>query len=295
MPNHRRKERMRVLSKEDWAFWEENGYVVVHDAVPRENLDAMVAAIWAFLEMDPDDEEQWYKYKPYTREDPCSPISPAGMVEIYQHQALWDNRQYPRVHQSFTDIWGDEKLWVSLDRANMKPPARADRPEWCHEGMIHWDVDTAQQPIPFGVQGVLYLTDTAEDQGGFQCVPGFHRTFDAWVKTQPADRNPRHPDLDGLEIKSIAGRAGDLLIWHRLLAHGNGHNRSNRPRLGQYISMFPVTEGNGEVREARIKAWQERRPAPGWPGDPRDREHRNQAPAKLTPLGRKLLGVDSWG
>ena len=33
---------MPVLSKEDRAFWEENGYVVVHNAVPQENLDAMV-------------------------------------------------------------------------------------------------------------------------------------------------------------------------------------------------------------------------------------------------------------
>ncbi len=160
---------MPVLSKEDLAFWEENGYVVVKEAVPQENLAAMVDVIWAFLEID---REQWYKYKPYTREDRCSPISAAGMVEIYQHQALWDNRQYPKVHQAFAEIWGDEKLWVSVDRANMKPPARADRPEWCNEGMIHWDADTSKQPVPFGVQGVLYLTDTAEDQGGFQYVAG---------------------------------------------------------------------------------------------------------------------------
>ena len=106
--------------------------------------------------------------------------------------------------------------------------------------MIHWDVDTTQQPVAFGVQGVLYLTDTAEDQGGFQCVPGFHRMFDEWVKTQPADRNTRKPNLTGLTVESIAGQAGDLLIWHRLLAHGNGHNRSDRPRLAQYITMSPA-------------------------------------------------------
>ena len=48
-------------------------------------------------------------------------------------------------------------------------------------------------------------------------MPGFHRTFDEWVKTQPEGRHPRRPNLQGLEVKPIAGQAGDLLIWHRLL------------------------------------------------------------------------------
>ena len=144
---------MRVLSKQDWDFWNENGYVVVHNAVPQANLDATVDAIWEFLEIDCDNPEDWYRYKPYTHANKCSPISAAGMVEIYQHQTLWDNRQYPKVHQAFSEIWGTEELWVSLDRANMKPPARADKPDWQSRGMIHWDTDTSVGKVPFGVQG----------------------------------------------------------------------------------------------------------------------------------------------
>ena len=285
---------MPLLSKEEVAFWEENGYLIIHQAVPDENLHALVDAIWEFLAMDPNDPEDWYRYTPYTRDNLCSPISVAGMVEIYQHQALWDNRQYPKVHRAFSEILETEELWVSLDRANMKPPAREDRPEWDHRGMIHWDVDTSQASIPFAVQGVLYLTDTDENQGGFQCVPGFHRKFHEWVRTQPEDRNPRQPDLSGLEVRSIPGRAGDLLIWHRLLAHGNGHNTSDKPRLAQYITMSPAGEHDKDARCERIRAWKERRPTPRWPGDSRDWEHAHQEPAKLTGLGRRLLGLDSW-
>lgn len=285
---------MPVLNEEDRAFWEENGYVIVHDAVPQQNLDDLIGAIWTFLDMNPDDPESWYRYKPYTKGDLCSPISEAGMVEIYQHQALWNNRQHPRVHQAFAEIHGSERLWVSLDRANMKPPDRADKPEWGHRGMIHWDIDTAQDPIPFGVQGVLYLTDTGEDQGGFQCIPGFHRRFAQWVETQPADRDIHRPDLTGLEVESIAGRAGDLVIWHQLLAHGNGHNTSERPRLAQYIAMSPARENDEAARQERVQAWRDRRAAPGWAGDHRDWEHRNQAPAELTDLGKRLLGLERW-
>ena len=285
---------MSVLSQRDWDFWHENGYVVIHNAVPQENLDAIVGTVWEFLDMDPRDPEDWYKYKPYTRGNPCSMIAASGMVEIYQHQALWNNRQYPRVHRAFSEIWGTEKLWVSLDRANMKPPSRPDKPDWQNEGMIHWDTDTSVPNVPFGVQGVLYLTDTSADQGGFQCVPGFHNLFEDWVETQPADRDPRRPNLDGLEVKSIPGKAGDLLIWHRLLAHGNGHNRSDRPRLAQYIAMSPA-EGRSEAeRQERVQAWRACRPTPRWPGDPRDWEHKTQKPAKLTALGEKLLGLTAW-
>ena len=160
--------------------------------------------------------------------------------------------------------------------------------------MIHWDTDTSVLKVPFGVQGVLYLTDTSEDPGGFQCVPEFHNLFEDWVKSQPEDRNPRRPDLEGLEVKSIPGKTGELLIWHRLLAHGNGHNLSNRPRLAQYITMSPSEGRKEEERKERIEAWQSCRPTTRWPGDPRDWEHKTQKPAKLTELGKKLLGVEAW-
>ncbi|MBM3213975.1 hypothetical protein FJZ36_03555 [Candidatus Poribacteria bacterium] len=279
---------MPVLSEQDRAFFDENGYVVVHDAAPADKLAAAVAAIWEFLGMDPDDPDDWYR----------PPHKPgAGMVEFYQHQALWDNRQSPRVHGAFADIWRTDKLWVSFDRVNMKPPRRPDKPEWDNKGFVHWDADTSQLPLRFGVQGVLCLTDTAANQGGFQCVPGMHNRLEEWVKTQPADRNPRVPDLAGLEVVNVPGKAGDLIIWHRGLPHGNSHNTSDKPRLAQYISMSPASESNDEARARRIELWHRRLPPgpPIFPGDPRRIEEEHGTTAVLTPLGKRLLGLDTWG
>ena len=153
---------MPVLSAADIDFWEENGYVVLHDAVPPENCKAAERAIWDFLEMDTDDPETWYP----------NPPRRGIMVEIYQHQALWDNRQYPRIHQAFSEIWDTEKLWVSFDRGSLNPPERAD---FKFPGPhLHWDMSLDGPVDGLKVQGVLYLTDTPANQGAFTCIPGFH-------------------------------------------------------------------------------------------------------------------------
>jgi hypothetical protein len=276
-----------VLSPDQHALFQENGYVIVPQVVPQENLEAVVDLIWEFLGMDRNDPEDWYR----------PPHRVGGMVEVYQHQALWDNRQHARVYAAFRKVLGTDRLWVSMDRASMKPPRHPAYPEWDHAGFIHWDVDTRKlDRIPFGVQGVLALADTAEDQGGFQCVPGMHRGLDEWIKTQPRNRNPRVPDLTGREVKAIPAKAGDLIIWNRLLPHGNGRNLSDRPRLAQYITMYPAAELDDRQRKRRIRMW-EKRLHPGgraFPGDPRKLEQRTYRTAELTPLGRRLLGVDLW-
>ena len=283
---------MQVLSQEDHAFFKENGYVVVHNAVPQDNLDAVIDALWEFLEMDRHNPDDWYR----------EPLHPSGMVEMYHRQAQWNNRQNPRIYQAFTEILDNTKLWVSIDKTGLKPPQHPNHPEYENKGFIHWDVDTSQLPIPLSVQGVLYLADTDVNQGGFQCVPSLFKVFDEWLKTQPVERNPHSPDLTGFKVEPIAGKAGDLVIWNRLLAHGSGHNVSNKPRLAQYITMFDPTPrettsvGWGGDREARIRQWQEQLPPDAsWaPGDPRNWEQLHCTAAKLTPLGRKLLALDLW-
>ncbi len=282
---------MHVLTQEEMTFWHKNGYVIVRDAVPPQKLDATIDLIWDFMEMDRDNPETWYRQRDGDDSKPM--LKESGMAELYQHQALWDNRQHPRVYGAFADIWETDKLWVSIDRVNLNPPARAD---WDFQGFVHWDIDTSLVPLPKRVQGVLSLVDVPADAGGLQVVPGFHRRFEEWVATQPADRDPRIPDMTGLELQSLAMKAGDLVIWHSLLPHGTGRNNSTRPRLAQYITMFPAREDDETMRQERVSLWRERKSPDRkfFPGDPRRWEIERSATAKLTPLGEKLLGLRSW-
>ncbi len=86
-------------------------------------------------------------------------------------------------------------------------------------------------PIPFGTQGILYLTDTPPEQGAFTLVPGFQRWGEAWLAQLPRGADPRRQDLYALGPRAIGGRAGDLIIWHQALPHGASPNRGTRPRL----------------------------------------------------------------
>jgi hypothetical protein len=283
---------LRVLSPSDWEHWTTWGYVVVPAAVPEANIDRLVDLLWEFSEMSPTDPSTWSRRQ--LRDHEMKELNNSGMVEIYNHQYLWDNRQHPRVYDAFVDVWDREDLWVTIDRANLNTPNREGR---AFSGFIHWDADTSLTPLPRGVQGVLSLVDTDRETGGFQCVPELFRALERWIPTQPADRNPWQPDVTGFDVVSVTMKAGDLLIFNSLLAHGIRPNvTSDRVRIAQYISMHPAEEDNVTEREARVRSWRERE-APkraAFPGDPRCWERTRYETAKLTLLGERLLGLRGW-
>ena len=282
---------LRILSEEDWKFWIENGYIVIKDAVPKEQVERLAKFLWEFEEKDPNNAETWYA--PPRAEMKMKELTNTGMVEVYNHQYLWDNRQVPKVHQAFADIWGTEKLWVTIDRANLNLPIK---PGYEARGFIHWDYDPETKPQ--NVQGVLALADQDdENMGGFQCIPELYRTYDTWKLTQPDDRDRFKPDVSGFEIVKVKMNAGDLLIFNSTEPHGIRPNKSgNNVRLTQYISMMPAEEDNDALREWRITSWKERKAPEGYafPGDPRGWEQTKYETAVLSPLGKKLLGLEDW-
>jgi ectoine hydroxylase-related dioxygenase (phytanoyl-CoA dioxygenase family) len=283
---------LRVLSEEDFKHWQTYGFVVVREAVPAENVKRLVDFLWQFQEMDPDNPETWSGGQ--LRSHGMTELNNSGMVEVYNHQYLWDNRQHPRVHDAFVDIWDEERLWVTIDRANLNTPNRSGR---AFGGFIHTDVDTTLDPLPVNVQGVVSLVDADDETGGFQCVPEQFRNFEEWKKRQPSNRNGFKADISGFDVQSVHLKAGDLLIFNSLLAHGIRPNTSeNKARLAQYISMTPWEPENVRLREDRILSWRERKAPLGvaFPGDPREWERTKYEVAELTPLGRRLLGVDLW-
>ena len=176
---------------------------------------------------DPGHPETWYGNK----------FGVTIWVPLLRHPAFIANRQAPRLVKAFAQLWGREDLWATVDQGGFNPP---EHHGWQFPGPhVHWDASLAR-PHCFGVQGILYLTDTPAHQGAFSCIPGFHRSLDQWLRELPPSQDPRqairlHPGL-----MPIAGRAGDLVLWHQSLPHASSPNQGTKPRVVQYIALRPT-------------------------------------------------------
>ncbi|CAE8678834.1 unnamed protein product [Polarella glacialis] len=230
------------------------------------------------------------------------------------------------------------RRYVTTDRAHFKPPESQRHPAWSDPGKVHdglhWDIETSEVgwPVPFAVQGVLYLEDTAADQGALRVVPGFHRRLAEWSKSQPSDRSGREcPQSLQAGAVPVPGPAGSLVLWHSLLPHGPTRNVSRAPRVSAYVSMLPADAapylGPGRPsdtplsmsdagtvdyddlekasklkrlsRESRTERWRKRLPL--LREDPPEHELPRRPPGEedgqpclLSALGQRLVGLVDW-
>jgi len=251
------------------------GYVVVDNVIPKSLVADSVSAITTNLGVELDDPTSWYPGSKWT-------------VPLYQHAAFWAVREHPDVHDIFAQLLGGEQLWVSIDRASFKAPIRDEDEVKAMGNFIHFDMNPLEGEM---LQGVVCLTDTSEEQGGFQCVPESLKDPERWMSRADFDKeNLAFTDLATLPIERPTAKAGDLVVFTSRLAHGNGANRAGSPRIAQYVTMRPV--GNEEERQDRVNEFNARLP-PKWFRDKNSVPEPGPSPT-LSELGRKLLGSQSW-
>ncbi len=216
-----------VLSKEDLEFWNKNGYVVVKDAVSKKDCEATQQAIWDFLEMDPDQKESWYKRHENQK---------GLMLNFSDHETLNKNRFSPRIKKAYEQLYNTANIYKTIDKVSFNPPETA---EFTFLGSaLHWDT-SLKQPIKFGLQGLLYLTDCGVYDGAFHCVAGFHNQINQWLNNLEPNENPRVKALETLVPKPILGNAGDFIIWDNRLPHCATPNKGKSPRMVQYLTYLP--------------------------------------------------------
>jgi ectoine hydroxylase-related dioxygenase (phytanoyl-CoA dioxygenase family) len=225
-----------------------------------------------------------------------------GRGPLFAPQLL-RNRQHPNVYRAFALLLDTPGLRVSHDRFAFYRPART-HPEWRTDYLypgVHLDFNPAVYHRPdlvrshrealtyhdeqdwvtenncycdedgVQVQAVLNLEDNRTEDGGFQCVPGFHHRFEEWLAGLVSDdaspgglyRFNAGPHDGRFVAKAVRVPvpAGALILWDQRLAHGTLANDSDRARLIQFLKMFPariVSPERAEFREAALRAQFER-------------------------------------
>ena len=214
-----------VFDATELAEWERDGVVVLRNAIGRDEAAAIADHLWSTVAADPADPSTWYGKR-----------SNGIMVQHFQHPAMDVPRRSARIAKGFAELYGHADLIVSTDRLSFNPPVRSG---YTFPGPhLHWDGSLAM-PIEFETQAILYLTDTAADQGALQVVRGFqHRLADGWLGSLNG-ADPRAVDLSG-EAETVPAGAGDLVIWRHEIPHGASANRSDRPRLAMYVNWYPM-------------------------------------------------------
>ena len=227
----------KVLDESDISFWNEYGYLIIRNVISGQDCEDTINAICDFIDIERDDPSTWYNDHPARQ---------GIMVQLFQHPALEKNRLSAKIRKAYEQLWSRKDLWVNTDRVGFNPPETSS---WKFPGpKMHWDVSLAM-PIPFGLQGILYLANTASNQGAFTLVPGFHNKIESWLGSLPPSVNPRNEDIYALGTKPIEAKAGDFIIWHQALPHGSSPNSSELPRFVQYINYAPL---DAEVNEVWI-------------------------------------------
>ncbi|AMO58661.1 hypothetical protein GZ77_17825 [Endozoicomonas montiporae] len=267
---------MNITKQHQYTLASE-GYIVLPEIIPRQLCNDVIDVITSFTGANLSKPDSWYDKE----------LGHNGIVPVHQHQAIWNVRQQPAIHQAFAKLLASEKLWVRLDRLSFKPPQQ--QPEAFDKRNIHLDFPY-QKITSLRLQGILYLTDTAENQGAFCCVPELFKQPDVLKKKE--DLWFTEEELEGYEIKNIAAKAGSLVIWDSRLPHSGNTNTSDQPRLAQYISMCP--EDSEESRASRIALWQAKRAPEKWRNMPYQKDPEEGEVAELTELGQKLLGLTRW-
>jgi hypothetical protein len=258
-------------------FYNDFGFVIFRNVISSGDCAETIDDFWSLLE---EQQSTLHRDDPSTWNQGLTHFGMPKVNGAIFRKSLLSLRQDINIHRCFASIIGTDDLIVSHDRWLLHRPTRdvggigIDRPEWESKRNIHLDLnpweytsnnclgdiqrrlgeldyansrsfvsemnDVHESMGPYA-QGILNLMDvTSTDNGGTILVPGSHRTFQNWIRSDSVDTKQRvsgpmqykvHND-DELQsfAQHVTLRAGSLLIFDRRCFHGSTPNKSSQCR-----------------------------------------------------------------
>ena len=276
-------------------FFQEYGFVIIKNVLPIDECYKTEKEIMSLMKFDKKKPSTYKKWPSFGKESEgivcrkplftCQTVNNRQNERIYSmfsrllnstdlqvsHDSCYFLR--PTKHIKFEDNqiktmeeWKTKKvvrLDVDIDKCYAKPEELADKlKNLSYVNLINFICETcifSFSVTPLNVEGLINLTNNKKSDGGFSCVPGFHKYFTEWYKHNQKNKKKKNtnsyisnlkPHLDDTKYKKyifdendpikdklvkINMKAGWLLIWDQRLPYCIEPNNSKNFWLVQKI------------------------------------------------------------
>ena len=222
-----------MLSGAQKAFYAENGYLLVEDAVTPAQLARMQAIAGEFIEASRSVAESNDVYELDAGHGPESPRLTRIKLPHKQHPYFWEILTKSRVTEVLNDLLGPDTTLLT-SKLNTKAPGGGAAVEW-HQDWAFYP-HTNDDLLAFG----LMLGDVGPENGPLMVIPGSHR---GPVLSHHANGvfcgaiDPADPLFEKDRIVTLTGKAGAMTVHHARLLHGSAPNTSDRARMLLFYEM----------------------------------------------------------
>lgn len=257
-------------------FWEQ-GYLLIKGVLSREEAAYYRDLILDLVPRDLHIPEHWHiasgRIKPMRTPDNHTFDTPE-LLPLFANEKLYAAAtQLLQTHRLRS---GDGSLGIT-----MRNTSQRDSPlsQTLHiDASVPADIDNFLFTIEeLQVGGCYYFTDVLPEGGGIHVVPGGHRMVEEEARAHPKGRHlhDNWKRITHMKSVEVTGEAGDFALLHHLMPHAASHNRRPQPRVAQFMRFVREDHahnlGNGPAKS-----------------------YNEFQLAAMTPLCRKLLGLDPW-
>lgn len=216
-----------MLSDAQRAFYAENGYLMIENAVTPDQLDRLRAITARLIDASRTVSESNDVYDLDKGHGPDSPRLTRIKIPHKQDPYFWEVLRHSTMTQVLNELLGPDTT-ILTSKLNTKAPGGGRAVEW-HQDWAFYP-HTNDDLLAFG----LMLEDVDEANGPLMVIPGTHRgpVLDHTSNGVFAGAiNPDDPAFDREKIVTLTGKAGSMTVHHARLLHGSAPNRSDRARM----------------------------------------------------------------
>ena len=220
-----------MLSSEQITFYNDNGYLLVEDAVTPQQLAKLREVTHTLIDQSRSLSESDDRFDLDEGHSPDNPRLTRIKLPHKLDPIYWEVLVNSAMTEVLTTLLGPDVL-LQTAKLNTKAPGGGAAVEW-HQDWAFYPA-TNDSMLALG----LMLEDVDMENGPLQVIPGSHKgpvLAHTMNDVFCGAVNPDDPDFHHDKAVTLTGKAGSMTVHHVRMLHGSAPNVSNRNR---YILFY---------------------------------------------------------